>query len=332
MSHVCIRWCVLGVGLLWSSADLRAQPVVPLSLVPPESQEYICLYNRAIVNSELNKKNGSLERLLLNMAEAVLGDTSEFGFDAAKDLDYLLALQPSGAENAGSRSLLIAAGRFASEKVLAAVQRAAEKAKVEHAVVKERGLPCLRCATTVGGKLIEVYVTVIDGHYALLGPKEVVLASLDRYLGKTAGEIASKEVAAALQPKDPSVVLAMNMGPKSLRQQVGVEDPAKLQLLEKITMARLIARATSTLKLELAVEAMDADTAKELKEPVSQLVTQLKGLIEIFAMNVPDAQPLAELKDNSNLVVKGKTLSFQMEISQKLIDTMAGPQKQDAAK
>ena len=53
MRQILGRFCILGLIVVGPAVSVKGEPFIPLSLLPPDSQEYICFYFKALAASDV---------------------------------------------------------------------------------------------------------------------------------------------------------------------------------------------------------------------------------------------------------------------------------------
>ncbi len=295
----------LMVGGLVSNA---AEPEIQL---PSDTQAMMRINFRSLIDSPLAKKMG-IEKGM-DFIQALPGSEilKELGFNPLKDIDSVTFVAPGG--NDSEKSLIILAGKFKADKLVA---KATEEAKNNKEMVK---------TSKVGEKTI-FEILIPDQQlpmFVMIASNSSIVASTNKdYLIKAIGgkesKLANKDFSSLVEKLDTKLSISMvavssALPLKSLPEGVrGI-----VEGIESIGGGFGI---DTDVTLAINVYTKDDESAKKLKETMDQGMAQALGFLGLMAAQQKELTPALEFLKSIKLSSKGKMLGMEGKLPGKAIE------------
>ena len=279
--------------------------------LPADTQALIRLNFRAMIDSPLAKKMG-IEKASEIIKSVPGGEIlTEMGFDPLKDIDSITVAAPGGGDN--EKSLIIVAGKFKADKLVA---KANEEAKNNKDKVKIH---------KAGDKTI--FEIIIPEQqvpmFMMIASNNTILAStqkeyLEKALANSGSKLANKDFSALVEKLDPDLAISMvavsgAFPSKSLPEQA----KAIMDGIESIGGGIGIDKDVT---LKINVFTKDEDSSKKLKETMDQGMAQALGFLGLMAAQQKELTPVLEFVKSMKTSSKAKMMSLEGKLPGKMIE------------
>jgi hypothetical protein len=313
---------VLTLALLVPAGTRAAEPDL---FLPPDTESYLSVNVRQILDSPLIKKNalGHLREALKGTDEVneVLKD---LGFDPFRDLDRIIVASPTSTET--DRGLVIVHGTFDVKKFQA---RAADAAENNGDVLKIHKVPLGGGAThevwevNIPNQDSSLFVALVGTKTLLVSPgKDYVVDAIKQSRRNKKVELKNKAFAALVEKMDPKQSLSLvvlgnalsgaqkrEILPKGARKALGSIEAVG----GGITMGKEI-------KLEVAVSSKDEESARGIRETIDKGVKLGTVGLTLVAEEQKGLNLLLEVIKTVKVTNKAKVVSVTARLTADALD------------
>jgi len=288
--------------------------------LPENTEQFLYLNWRQITGSALFTKHlGEPLKKALADDTAIKPYLDALGADLLKDIDYVVLATPKPPT---TEIVAVVGGTFDPAKFGAFVAKQAEKEKDRYSVLKEGNLTVYKMATGKAAGSPAAFVIVEPKRVVVaVGSMDPLVKGCQRAAKKEAAVVKNKVIidAAAGIAKDTSFLA---VGDETSLGQFGIDDPNLAKLLKKLKQIKLDVRIDAGIRVEGTLFMTDADSAKELKPTLVELVDDVKKFVGAIALEEPALKPLAETLKGMKVTTKGTTLVLTGEVSGEAIEAI----------
>ncbi|MFO0881386.1 MAG: hypothetical protein U0840_29145 [Gemmataceae bacterium] len=318
-----IRLAVILVLIGVSSARLRAAEVDPL--LPPDTESYLSVNVRQIVDSQLFQK-----QLLAPAKEMLLevgGDTvrtvlKDLGVDPFKNIDRLTIVSPKTTE--ADRGLIIVQGTFEADKFRTKGEEAArlnpDSLKLHTANLG--GSKQTLWEVVIPNQEASVFVGMPSNRTLLLSPgKDYVIDALKMHANRKPAPLKNKEFAALLERLDPKQSISVAVLGRSLGR-------ADQELVPKFLVNALGGveaiggglTVENDVRLDLLLASRDTEAAGRMHKALDKL---LKGTLVGVALLGEERRELTlvlEVLKSVKVSNRGKVVGVSGKLTQDVLE------------
>ena len=279
--------------------------------LPADTQALIRLNFRAMIDSPLAKKMG-IEKASEIIKSVPGGEIlTEMGFDPLKDIDSITVAAPGGGDN--EKSLIIVAGKFKADKLVA---KANEEAKNNKDKVKIH---------KAGDKTI--FEIIIPEQqvpmFMMIASNNTILAStqkeyLEKALANSGSKLANKDFSALVEKLDPDLAISM-VAVSSAFPSKSLPEQAKA-IMDGIESIGGGIGIDKDVTLKINVFTKDEDSSKKLKETMDQGMAQALGFLGLMAAQQKELTPVLEFVKSMKTSSKAKMMSLEGKLPGKMIE------------
>ncbi len=323
LRRVWLAALVLAMSALLGSSALRAADP---KLFPKDTEVVLTFNLKQILDSELVKAQKDAVNQAKAMFENLAGDNpaskylKDAGFDLFRDLHSITVAGP-GKKDFKS-GLIVIEGKFNVEKINAA---AADAAKDNAAALKitKSGSQTIYEITPPNEK--QVYATFFNDSTLIAAPtKDILNGALGRANGSVKKSALKKEFATLLETTNKKQSLSFAAtGPalaKMLENAPNGEVAAQLiQNIDGLAGALTIAK---DIQFQLAVNASDEATAKDLAQKGRAALGLLQTLVSVKAKEDEKLLPVVDIVKTLRITNQGSNLVFRGEASLEAIEKL----------
>ncbi|NBR04960.1 MAG: hypothetical protein EBT92_04230 [Planctomycetes bacterium] len=279
--------------------------------LPPDTQALIRLNFRAMIDSPLAKKMG-IEKASEIIKSVPGGEIlAEMGFDPLKDIDSITIAAPGGGDM--EKGLIIVAGKFKSEKLVA---KANEEAKNNKDKVK----------THKAGEKTIFEVIIPEQQvpmFMMIASNSTILAStqkdyLEKALANSGSKLSNKDFSALVEKLDPKLAISM-VAVSSAFPSKSLPEPAKA-IIEGIDSIGGGIGVDKDITLSVNVFTKDEESSKKLKETMDQGMAQALGFLGLMAAQQKELTPVLEFVKSMKTSSKAKMMSLEGKLPGKMIE------------
>jgi hypothetical protein len=304
---------------LLSAAQARGAEVD--KLLPGDTEVLFTMNVRQILDSALVKKYGT-EGLkeALKSNEEVQKILESLGFDPFKDLDSITSASPSGADP--DKGLAIIHGKFDLAKFKAKGQEAAKEhgdivkiTKAGNHAVFEVSLP---------NQPKPFFVGLVDGTTIVVSPdKEYVANAFDQAAGKKQVTLKNDFEALVKKVDEKQSLWVVAMGSGLVKGPLAANPQAKMMLgkIETITGGVVV---SDEVKADFAINAKNAQDAKDLNEAIDMGIMQAKGILGFLAANNKQLGAVLSMVESMKVKTEGSKVGITAEVSKDAIEKAVG--------
>ena len=302
---------VLAVGSFAISYAQESRQEASKVQLPADTQALIRLNFRAMIDSPLAKKMG-IEKASEIIKSVPGGEIlTEMGFDPLKDIDSITVAAPGGGDN--EKSLIIVAGKFKADKLVA---KANEEAKNNKDKVKIH---------KAGDKTI--FEIIIPEQqvpmFMMIASNNTILAStqkeyLEKALANSGSKLANKDFSALVEKLDPDLAISM-VAVSSAFPSKSLPEQAKA-IMDGIESIGGGIGIDKDVTLKINVFTKDEDSSKKLKETMDQGMAQALGFLGLMAAQQKELTPVLEFVKSMKTSSKAKMMSLEGKLPGKMIE------------
>ena len=309
-----------------SGAALRAADIDPL--VPPDTQTYLSINVKSILESSLFEKQllGPVKDLLGEAPEVkdILGD---LGFDPLKDIHRVLFAMPGGPD--ADRGLAIAHGTFDVAKF---EKRAKDAAENNDDVLKVHKVKLGADATAtvwevvVPGQDTSIFVAIVSDKIMVASPgKDYVIDALKQHRAKKKATLKNKEFQALVESLDAKQTISIAVLGKSLAAAVADVLPAGIaDSLGKIEAIGGGLTVGDEVKLDLVVAGQDATSAESIRSTLDKGVKLGMVGLALLTEGRKELEVLLEVVKTIKVGGKGKVVSVSAKLTADMLKDFFG--------
>ena len=285
--------------------------------LPADTQALIRLNFRAMIDSPLAKKMG-IEKASEIIKSVPGGEIlTEMGFDPLKDIDSITVAAPGGGDM--EKGLIIVAGKFKADKLVAKVNEEAKNNKDKVKIHK------------AGDKTI--FEIIIPEQqvpmFMMIASNNTILAStqkeyLEKALANSGSKLANKDFSALVEKLDPDLAISM-VAVSSAFPSKSLPEQAKA-IMDGIESIGGGIGIDKDVTLKINVFTKDEDSSKKLKETMDQGMAQALGFLGLMAAQQKELTPVLEFVKSMKTSSKAKMMSLEGKLPGKMIeDAILGP-------
>jgi hypothetical protein len=315
------RFFILALGLLALTVPVvRAADLDPL--LPADTESYVTINVRQIVDSELFKKQ------LLDTAKDALDKAGEatdvlkdLGFDPFKDLDRITFATPKSGD--ADRGLVIVHGKFDLDKFR---KKADDAARDHDDILKKHKAPDGAGGTETIYEVTNpghpaLFVALLDKGTLVASPgKDYVVDAIKFTKVKKATALKNKDFQLLLEKLDRRQSVSMAVLGSSLKGEVIDSMPALKETLQKLEAVGASVTFDADIKMELSATAKKEDDATDLRDKMGNWLKAGQAALLLLGGEDKGINFATEVLKSLKVSGKGKVLSVRGKIAADLIE------------
>ena len=280
--------------------------------LPADTQALIHLNFRAMIDSPLAKKMGIEKKSeIIKALDFDVEFIAEIGFDPLKDIDSITIAAPGGGDM--EKGLIIVAGKFKADKLLAKLNEEAKNNKDKVKIHK------------AGDKTI--FEIIIPEQqvpmFMMIASNNTILAStqkeyLEKALANSGSKLANKDFSALVEKLDPDLAISM-VAVSSAFPSKSLPEQAKA-IMDGIESIGGGIGIDKDVTLKINVFTKDEDSSKKLKETMDQGMAQALGFLGLMAAQQKELTPVLEFVKSMKTSSKAKMMSLEGKLPGKMIE------------